>query len=62
VLILRGGYRDERGEHVAGTYLRYEQGSEHTPIALGRRDEQIGPKNPACVLFASARGGVLNLD
>ena len=62
VLILRGGYRDERGEHRGGTYLRYEAGSEHAPVALGDRDAPVGPKNPACILFAIARGGVRNLD
>ena len=62
VLILRGGYRDERGEHGAGTYLRYEAGSEHTPVALGDRGAPVGPKNEACVLFAIARGGVRNLE
>jgi anti-sigma factor ChrR (cupin superfamily) len=62
VLILRGGYRDERGEHGAGTYLRYEAGSEHTPVALGDRAAPVGPKNPFCLLFAIARGGVQNLS
>jgi anti-sigma factor ChrR (cupin superfamily) len=61
VLILRGGYRDERGEHRAGTYLRYEAGSEHTPVALGDVAQPSGPRNPACLLFAIARGGVQNL-
>jgi anti-sigma factor ChrR (cupin superfamily) len=58
VLVLAGGYRDERGEHRAGDYLRYEPGSEHTPVALGDPERPAGPDNPACVLFASARGGV----
>jgi anti-sigma factor ChrR (cupin superfamily) len=58
VLILRGGYRDDRGEHAAGAYLRYEPGSVHAPVALGDRDRPIGPGNEACLLFAVARGGV----
>ena len=61
VLILRGGYEDEQGEHTAGAYLRYEKDSEHTPIALGDPSAPPGPRNPSCILFAVARGGVLNL-
>lgn len=53
VLILAGGYRDEDGEHVAGDYLRYPAGSVHAPVAIG--DE-------ACLLFATARGGIEVLD
>ena len=58
VLILAGGYRDETGEHCAGSYLRYEPGSQHAPIALGDGARPEGVDNPACVLFAVARGGV----
>jgi len=58
VLVLAGGYRDERGEHLSGSYLRYEAGSVHAPVALGERNAPEGPDNPACVLFASAREGV----
>lgn len=61
VLILRGGYRDDRGEHRAGTWLRYEAGSTHAPVALGDRAQAVGPQNPSCLLFAIARGGVENL-
>jgi len=61
VLILRGGYRDESGEHRAGDYLRYPAGSAHTPVALGDPAAPEGPGNEACLLFASARGGVENL-
>lgn len=61
VLILAGGYRDEAGDHPAGSYLRYETGSEHAPVALGDPGRSTGPDNPACVLFASARGGVQDL-
>lgn len=61
VLILRGGYRDERGEHRAGAYLRYPAGSTHAPVALGDRAQPVGEANPACLLFAVARGGVENL-
>ncbi len=62
VLVLAGGYRDERGEHVAGTYLRYEPGSAHHPVALGDPNRPVGPANPACVLYAVARAGVELLD
>ncbi len=61
VLVLRGGYRDESGEHCAGDYLRYPAGSAHTPVALGIRGAPEGPENEACLLFASARDGVQNL-
>lgn len=61
VLVLRGGYRDELGEHRTGDYLRYPAGSAHTPVALGTRGAPEGPGNEACLLFASARGGVENL-
>jgi anti-sigma factor ChrR (cupin superfamily) len=62
VLVLRGGYRDALGEHRAGEYLRYPAGSAHAPVALGRADLPEGPANPACLLFASARGGVEALE
>lgn len=62
VLVLRGGYRDENGEHTVGAYLRYPAGSEHTPVALGDSTRPTGPGNEDCLLFASARGGVRNLD
>lgn len=61
VLVLRGGYRDELGDHRAGDYLRYAAGSAHAPVALGERGRPEGPGNEACLLFASARGGVENL-
>ncbi|MBK8180682.1 MAG: cupin domain-containing protein [Planctomycetes bacterium] len=60
VLILSGGYRDDHGEHRAGSYLRYAAGSRHAPVALGDADAAVGPSNPACVLFAVAHGGVRN--
>jgi hypothetical protein len=62
VLILAGGYRDGRGEHPAGSYLRYEAGSEHAPVALGDPGRPTGQDNPACVLFAIAREGVQDLE
>jgi anti-sigma factor ChrR (cupin superfamily) len=58
VLILAGGYRDELGEHGAGEFLRYPAGSVHAPVALGDSRRSVGPDNPACLLFASARGGI----
>lgn len=62
VLVLAGGYRDERGEHGAGDYVRYEAGSVHTPVALGDPSRPASHDNPACVLFATARGGVVHVD
>ncbi len=52
VLVLRGGYRDELGEHRAGDYVRYEAGSRHTPVALGEQGDAV------CLLYAIARGGI----
>lgn len=52
VLVLQGGYADEEGEHLAGTWLRYPAGSAHAPVALGRSGDE------PCVIFATARGGV----
>ncbi len=60
VLVLRGGYRDEWGEHRAGDYVRYAAGSRHTPVALGDPALPPGPDNPSCLLYATARGGVEN--
>lgn len=62
VLILKGGYRDEDGEHVAGTYLRYPPGSVHAPVALGDPGRPEGKDNPACILYACARDGIEPLD
>jgi anti-sigma factor ChrR (cupin superfamily) len=58
VLVLAGGYRDELGEHRAGEYVRYPAGCDHAPVALGDPARPTGPENPACVLYASARGGI----
>gem|GEM_PF-747396 len=58
VLILAGGYRDEFGQFLQGTYLRYPPQSAHTPVALGDCESPSGPGNPACLLFAVARGGI----
>ena len=54
VLVLQGGFRDERGEYAAGTFHRFEAGSIHAPVAL---DGEL-----ACVLFAVARGGIELLE
>lgn len=62
VLILRGGYRDEAGTHRAGSYLRYPAGSAHAPVALGDPAVPESDENPACVLFACARGGIESLE
>jgi len=58
VLVLRGGYRDEQGEHRAGDYVRYPAGSVHSPEASGDPARPVGAENPACLLYAIARGGI----
>lgn len=58
VLVLEGGYRDELGEYGPGSFVRYPAGSRHSPVALGEAARPAGPSNPACILFASARGGI----
>lgn len=50
VLILQGGYRDERGEHRAGDYLINEAGSTHSPVA------QDGTED--CIMLAITHGGI----
>ncbi|MBZ0153192.1 MAG: cupin domain-containing protein [Planctomycetes bacterium] len=50
VLVLQGGYRDEAGEHMAGQFVRYEDRSEHAPVAIAG--------DRACVLLALAQEGV----
>lgn len=62
VLVLAGGYRDELGTYGTGDYVRYESGSVHAPVALGDPSRASGEDNPACVLYAVARGGVALLD
>ena len=54
VLVLRGGYADERGEYTAGRFVTYEDGSVHSPRALAG-DE-------TCVLLAVAHEGILLQD
>jgi putative transcriptional regulator len=53
LVVLQGGYRDERGEHREGDYVRYEDGSQHRPVALGEG---------ACVLFATVERGIELLE
>jgi putative transcriptional regulator len=50
VLVLQGGYRDDRGEHRAGDYILNEPGSAHQPIALDCGED--------CILFAVAHSGI----
>lgn len=54
VLVLQGGYQDEYGEHRAGSYVRYEDGTAHAPVALAGRE--------TCVLFALAHEGIALLS
>lgn len=49
LLVLQGGYRDDRGEHRAGDFVRYETGTSHHPVALD---------GEACVFFAIAHEGI----
>lgn len=52
VLVLQGGYRDRAGEHRAGSFVVYDDGSEHAPVAID------GPGAEPCVLLALAHEGV----
>lgn len=58
VLVLAGGYRDERGSYRAGDHVHYEPDSRHTPVALGDRERPVGPDNPACILYSSVPLGI----
>ena len=50
LLVLQGGFRDERGTWRAGDYARFEAGSTHRPTAL--------EDGPPCVFFAIAQEGI----
>ncbi|MEQ1634298.1 MAG: cupin domain-containing protein [Planctomycetota bacterium] len=50
VLVLQGGYRDAMGEHRAGDFVRYEDGTTHAPVAMEGEQE--------CILFAVAHEGI----
>lgn len=52
LLVVQGGYRDDAGEHHAGRFVRYPDGSEHAPVALD------GPGAAPCVLLALAHEGI----
>ena len=52
LLVVTGGYRDGLGEHRAGQFASYDDGSEHAPVALA------GDGAPACVLLALAHEGI----
>lgn len=52
VLVLRGGYRDELGDHRAGAFVSYGDGTQHGPVAID------GPDAEPCVLLALAHEGV----
>lgn len=58
VLVLSGGFRDEFGLHSAGSYVRYDAGTRHSPLAIGDPARPAGGQNVPCVLFSVARGGV----
>ena len=52
VLVVQGGYRDERGSYTAGQFVVHGDGTTHTPVALE------GPGAAACVLLAVAHEGI----
>lgn len=52
LLVVQGAYRDERGEHRAGEFAVYGDGSEHAPVATAE------PGAPPCVLLALAHEGI----
>ena len=54
LLVLQGGFRDERGVYRAGDYARFEAGSAHRPVAL--------EDGPACVFFAIAHEGISRIE
>lgn len=56
LLILQGGYLDQRGEHRAGDYVLNEAGSAHHPVAVDGVED--------CIMVAFAHGGIklLNKD
>jgi anti-sigma factor ChrR (cupin superfamily) len=58
VLVLRGGYEDERGRYEQGAAVHYEPGSVHAPRALGDPHRPTGPSNPACILYAAVPSGI----
>lgn len=52
LLVVQGGYRDESGEHRAGEFARYANGTEHAPVAISE------PNAVPCVLLALAHEGI----
>jgi anti-sigma factor ChrR (cupin superfamily) len=52
VFVVQGGYRDERGEYLAGQCVRYEDGSAHGPVAID------GAGAETCVLLALSHEGI----
>jgi putative transcriptional regulator len=52
VLVVQGGYRDERGHHTAGQFVVYADRTSHTPVALD------GAGAMPCVLLAVAHEGI----
>jgi len=62
VLVLQGGYRDERGEHRTGEHVHYEAGSRHAPVAIGQARRADREGDAACILFACAPGGIELLE
>ena len=49
-------FRSELGAYRAGQFVRYEDGSAHSPVALAEDGAQT------CVLFALSHEGIALLD
>lgn len=49
VLVMQGSYRDEFGEHPEGSFVTYEDGSMHSPVAT---------EGGTCILLAVAHEGI----
>jgi putative transcriptional regulator len=61
VLILNGGYEDDRGRYEAGEYTVYEPGSEHRPVTEPGEECWILLRLEAPVRFLGWRGGLQRL-
>jgi len=61
VLVLSGGYEDERGHYEAGEYAVYEPGSEHRPVTEGDAECWILVRLERPIRFLGWRGWVQSL-
>ena len=58
VLVLLGGYADERGTYRQGEHVHYPPGSVHAPRALGDPDRAADETNPPCILYSTVPEGI----